>query len=207
MRTHLLKGLLGFTALAASSNSFAGGPFGIDHRLNYNNSGVWNTTVQDVLVGGTLAAVAGGALWQGSDNRLGRSLWQSVDSIVLSGLSTQVLKVAFSRKTPAESNDPNAFFKGGSHSSFPSAHVTALASAITPLVLEYGKDYPAVYGLEGLVAYEMVARLKVQEHWQSDVLVAALIGTGFGYYAYSRNQPLILSYLPQGLMIGWKKQF
>ena len=74
-------------------------------------------------------------------------------------------------------------------------------------MLEYGKDQPWVYSLGGLVAYEMLGRLKIHEHWQSDVMVGALVGTAFGFYAQGREKSLVLSYLPDGVAIGWKGQF
>ena len=74
---------------------------------------------------------------------------------------------------------------------------------MTPFVLEYGHDHPSVFALEALTAYDMVARVKVSAHWQSDVIVGAALGTGFGIYAHHRANPLIVSWLPHGMMVGW----
>jgi undecaprenyl-diphosphatase len=53
----------------------------------------------------------------------------------------------------------------------------------------------------------MVARVKARGHWQSDVLVGAGVGTAFGFYAHSRDSPLVLSWMPHGVFVGIKKQF
>ncbi len=58
-----------------------------------------------------------------------------------------------------------------------------------------------------LFSYDMIARVKVRAHWQSDVLVGAGLGTAFGFYAHGRETPLILSWMPHGVFVGFKKQF
>jgi len=49
--------------------------------------------------------------------------------------------------------------------------------------------------------------MKVQAHWQTDVLAGFLLGTAAGIWAHERNTPLIVSVLPHGFSIGLKKQF
>jgi undecaprenyl-diphosphatase len=47
-----------------------GGPLGIDHVLNYDNSGIWKRSNQsallDLLIGGEIV----GAVWEGGETRL-----------------------------------------------------------------------------------------------------------------------------------------
>ena len=62
--------------------------------------------------------------------------------------------------------------------------------------------YPAVYALELLPVYDAVARMKVQAHWQTDVLAGFAVGTAAGYYAHSRDEPFILNLLPHGFEVG-----
>jgi undecaprenyl-diphosphatase len=88
-----------------------------------------------------------------------------------------VAKAVFSRARPREGNDPNQWFKGRGHQSFPSGDVTFVSAAITPFVLEYGRDHPAVYALALLPAYDAIARMKSQAHWQTDVLAGFAVGT------------------------------
>jgi membrane-associated phospholipid phosphatase len=198
---------LGFLALASNA-AFAGdGPFGIDHRIAYDNSGIWKRRIQIDLETAAALTVIGGALWEGGDDRLGKTLWQSVDSLAFSFGAAEAMKVAFSRVRPSDTADPNQFFKGGNNRSFPSGEVTEIAGVVTPFVLEYGHDHPAVYSLEALVLYDMVARVKVRGHWQSDVIAGAALGTALGFYAHSRDTPLILSWMPHGVYVGFSKKF
>lgn len=201
----LVAGML--LVVFSSSARAGGGPLGIDHRVAYDNSGIWKRQYQLDLEYGTALAVIGGALWEGGDDRLGRTFWQSFDSMVFSVGGAQVMKWAFSRERPSVTSNPNQFFKGGGNQSFPSGEVAEIAGAVTPFVIEYGRDHPAVYALEGLVLYDMVARVKVRAHWQSDVIVGAGIGTAFGFYARQRDNPLILGWLPHGAYVGLKKSF
>jgi undecaprenyl-diphosphatase len=78
---------------------------------------------------------------------------------------------------------------------------------VTPFVLEYGHEQPAVYALELLPAYDAIARVKVHAHWQTDVLAGFALGTTTGYLAHSRDSPVILSVLPHGFMVGLHRQF
>lgn len=185
----------------------AGGPFGIDHRGAYDNSGIWNRNVQLGVEYGTIAVVVGGALWEGSEDRLGRTFWQAFDSGVLSSLTAQAGKYVFTRARPSQTDNPNKFFQGSGHYSFPSGEVAEVAGAVAPFVFEYGREYPAVYALEALTVYDMVARVKTQSHWQSDVLVSAVLGTAFGYYAHQREHPILVQVLPGGAWVGLKRKF
>ena len=117
------------------------------------------------------------------------------------------LKLAFSRARPTQTDDPNRWFQGHGHNSFPSGEVMEITTAVTPFILEYGGDYPAVYALELLPLYDAVARVKVRAHWQSDVLASFLIGTAIGAYTHSRVSSLSVGVLPRGVTIGWKKSF
>jgi len=181
------------------------GLLGLDHRWNYDNSGIWKRSYQNVLQYGGVVADVGFALWVGGDSRLGRTAWQSVDSTALSALSANVAKPVFGRQRPSQTDSPDQWFKGGH--SFPSGEVATVTGIVTPYVLEYGHDYPAVYALELLPAYDAVARMKLQAHWQSDVLAAFALGTASGYYAHQRDSPFILGLLPHGAYVGLKKRF
>lgn len=196
--------------LAAAPAAFAGGgPFGIDHEWSYDNRGIWARPKQEVLEYGMIAFEVGGALWEGGDSRFGHTLWQSVDSSLASGIVALGLKYATSRVRPIDSGgDPNLWFKGHGNESFPSGEVTLVSSGITPLVLEYRHDDPWVYALELLPLYDGIARMKVQAHWQSDVLAGFALGTGFGWLMHSHEgTPYVLSVLPHGFYIGVKKSF
>jgi len=183
----------------------AGGPLGIDHRLNRDERGIWSRSNQLGLEKALIAGEFALALWEGGETRLGRTAWQSIDSSLLAAVATEAGKRTFGRERPYQSDDPNRFFHGGQ--SFPSGEVALASSVVTPFVLEYGGDAPAAYLLELLPAYDAVARMKSQAHWQTDVLAAFALGTATGWYAHSRGQPLTLTLLPHGFMVGIRRQF
>ena len=183
-----------------------GGPLGIDYRLTYDNSGIWARSNQDALIDGMIGIVAAGALWEGGEDRLGKTFWQSVDAGVISGVAATALKYAFSRERPSQTSDPDKWFTGHGQS-FPSGEVTTTSSLVTPFVLEYGKEYPAVYALELLPAYDAIARMKTWGHWQSDVLAGFALGTASGYFLHRSGSPLVWSITPRAIQIGLKMQF
>ncbi len=206
MRTTRFASLL--LACTLSAPAFAGGgPLGIDHRLHYDNSGIWKRSNQTALMYGTILAVGGGALAFGDQDKLGDTLWRSVDAMVISGVGAQALKYTFQRERPSQTSDPNQWFKGVHAQSFPSGEVTAITAAVTPFIVNYGHDHPAVYALALLPAYDAVARMKVHGHWQTDVLAGAALGAGVGIWAAHRQSPLIIGWLPGGFQVGFVHHF
>ncbi|MEP6632868.1 MAG: phosphatase PAP2 family protein [Luteimonas sp.] len=194
--------------LVTPLGAIAGGPFGIDHQVTYDDSGIWKRSYQKDLALGAALTVIGGAVFADSDTRLGHTFDQSLDAMVLTAGTTTVMKYAFSRARPSQSDNPNDFFSGSGHQSFPSGEVAELSAIVTPFIAEYGEDHPAVYALALLPAYDAVARVKVRGHWQSDVLVGAGVGVGLGLYAHHRKTPLIMGLLPGGgVMLGYHKKF
>ncbi len=207
-RTSILRRAAGILALLAASHSWAaGGPLGIDHRLGYDNSGIWKRSNQTTLLGLMVVGEIAGGLWEGGETRLGRTWWQAIDASLIAGVSAQVLKVAFTRERPNETDNPDAWFKGGSHASFPSGEVAAVSAIVTPFVLEYGDEHPAVWALEALPVYDAVARMKVWGHWQTDVLAGFALGTAAGWYAHGRNSPWVLSVRPNSVQVGFRKRW
>ncbi len=202
------RAIVGTLCLLFSQGSLAGGgPLGIDHRWNYDDSGIWNRSVQNDLVYGLIALEVSGALYEGGDSRLGKTFWTSIDASAAGAASSLVLKEVFTRVRPSETDNPNQWFKGHGNQSFPSGEVTLVTSVITPFVLEYGHDYPLVYALELLPAYDAIARIKSRGHWQTDVLAGFALGTAVGVLAHSREHPFLLSVLPGGFAVGFKKRF
>jgi len=205
----LLRAALGCALLLGGVEiaSAGGGPLGIDHKLTYDNSGIWKRSNQLALEDLTIAAVLGGSLWEGGESRLGNEFWRSLDSSALGAVASTAMKEIFTRERPTQTDDPNKWFQGKGHYSFPSGEVTLISSAITPFVLEYGPEQPAVYALELLPIYDAVARMKVQAHWQTDVFAGWVIGTASGYYAQHRDSPFFLDLLPGGFEVGLKTRF
>ncbi len=200
--------LLVCMAVLGSANAVAaGGPLGIDHRIHYDNSGIWKRSNQTTLVYGTIATVTVGALAFGDQDKLGDTFWRSVDALAVTSIGTEGLKLAFQRERPSQTSDPNRFFAGTHAQSFPSGEVAAISAAVTPFMVNYGQDHPAVYALALLPVYDAVARVKTRGHWQSDVLVGAAIGTGVGLWASHRQSPLVIGWLPGGFQVGFIHHF
>lgn len=185
----------------------AGGPFGIDHRVHFDNRGLWNRNVQKGVMYGTVAAVIGGAFAFGDHHKLGDTFWRSLDAITVSSAAALVLKVTFQRERPSLTSDPNHFFSGIHHDSFPSGEVTAISAAVTPFIVRYGSQHPAVYLLAALPLYDAIARVKTHGHWQSDVLAGAVLGTAVGIWATHRQQSLVVGWLPGGFSVGYIHRF
>jgi undecaprenyl-diphosphatase len=195
-------------ALLASASAVAsGGPFGIDHRVHYDDSGIWKRSNQDVMIYGMIATVVGGALAFGDQDKLGDTFWRSVDALAVTGVATEGLKFTFQRERPSQTSDPDRFFAGSHAESFPSGEVAAISAAVTPFMVNYGHDHPSVYALALLPVYDAVARVKTRGHWQSDVLAGAAVGTGVGLWASHRNSPLIIGWLPGGFQAGFIHRF
>ncbi|MBD8879769.1 MULTISPECIES: phosphatase PAP2 family protein [Rhodanobacter] len=203
--TRLALLLLAFTLPAPAFAS--GGPLGIDHRLHYDNSGIWKRSNQNILMYGSIVTVAGGALAFGDQDKLGDTFWRSVDAMVISGLGAQALKYTFQRERPSQTSDPNRFFEGTHAQSFPSGEVTAITAAVTPFMVNYGPDHPAVYALALLPAYDAVARMKTRGHWQTDVLAGAALGAGVGIWTAHRKSSLLIGWLPGGFQVGFVHHF
>jgi hypothetical protein len=194
--------------LVASPGAHAGDGFlGIDHEWELDQRGIWARKYQTGLEFGVIATEIGGALWLGKDDALGYTFWQTLDSTAISSVAAELLKLSFSRARPDQGNNPNQWFKGRCCDSFPSGEVTLQASFVTPFIANYAREYPWVWSLELLPAYDSIARLKSQEHWQTDVIAGWVLGSAVGYWTTTRSTPLSVQILPRGLSVGFYKRF
>ena len=194
--------------LAAPAAYAGGGLLGLDHLVTKDDRGIWARRNQLLLLDALLVGGATAALWEGGESRWGRTLWKSIDATVVSGVAAAGMKLVFSRARPSEGGDPDQWFQGNGHASFPSGEVTVVSAVVAPIVLEYRHDHPAVYALELLPLYDAIARVKVQGHWQSDVLAGYALGTAAGYFMARRTRtPVVLSVMPHGVYMGLKKSF
>jgi len=179
----------------------------VDHLVSYDASGAWNPNVYRGIVGALTVGEIGGAIWEGSESRFGKTMWQGIDSEIISGAAATVGKYAFGRVRPATENNPCLWFQGGSSRSFPSGEAAVAAGLVTPYILEYGGEYPATYLLALLPVYVGAGRIKNQAHWQTDVLAGWAVGGLSGWYAHSRDTPIMIELLPHGFQVGYKTQF
>src|SRR5262245_36476422 len=67
----------------------------IDHRVGHDASGMWDPGVYRGVVGALTVAQIGGALWEGSEARFGKTMWQGIDSEIISGLGATAGKYVF----------------------------------------------------------------------------------------------------------------
>lgn len=196
-------GALLLMPLVASANC----PFSrIDHEPSFDESGPWRPRNYRSLIDLLTVGQAGDALWEGSDSRLGRTLWQGMEAELLGGAASEAGKRIFTRSRPGQGTSCQ-WFQGGAHRSFPSGEATQAAALVTPYVLEFGHEHPSAYALAFIPAYIGVARLKNHAHWPSDVVAGWSLGAGVGWFAHRREVPLLVTWLPRGLTIGFRKSF
>ncbi len=190
-----------WTLLTAPLAAYALSP-ALDRRLHYQDSGIWKRKRQLDFEYAVILGEVGGSLWFGGQSRIGKTFWRSMDASFYTAITVQAMKYAFSRARPRQSASPDHWFQGNCCQSFPSGEVSFQASAVTPFIAEYHKQYPWVWALEALPAYDALARMKTHGHWQTDVLAAWAIGTAWGLYAHYEPKPLILSFMPHGILVG-----
>lgn len=179
----------------------------IDRRLSLDESGAWNPKVYRGIVDALTIAQIGGALWEGSESRFGKSMWRGIDSEIIAAVTANASKRVFTRVRPRDQDNPCLWFQSDSNFSFPSSEAAIAAGLVTPYMLEYGSEYPATYALLLLPLYVGAGRMKNQAHWQTDVLAGWAIGGISGWYSHSRDVPILIELLPHGFLVGWRKQF
>ena len=178
----------------------------IDHRVQQDESGLWNPDIYRAVFQVLTAAQVGGAVWEGAETRIGKTMWQGIDSQLVTLATTEVMRRSLGRVRPAHTSDPCEWFQHGNYS-FPSGEASSAAALVAPYVLEYGHEYPLTYGLLILPLYIGVGRVKAQAHWQSDVIAGWTVGGLAGWYANSRETPLLVEILPHGAVVGLKTRF
>lgn len=179
----------------------------IDHTVQYDESGAWNPNVYRGIVAGLTVAEIGGAVWEGSESRFGKTMWQGIDSEIVAEVGATAGKYIFTRVRPAVQDNPCLWFKGKGNYSFPSGEAAVAAALVTPYVLEYASDQPATYALLLLPLYVGAGRIKNQAHWQTDVLAGWAVGGLSGWYAHQREVPFMIELLPHGFQVGYKHSF
>jgi membrane-associated phospholipid phosphatase len=119
----------------------------------------------------------------------GRSeAWNMLEAAGLSGVTAYALKYAGGREGPDQTSDPNEWLKG-SGGSFPSFHSTAAFAVGTVLAESGNDDYRWLrrllgYGLGVATSYE---RLKHNQHWLSDTVAGAALGTASAHFTMNRT--------------------
>jgi hypothetical protein len=184
-----------------------GGPLGMDHCDEFEATGIYSRKVQQTLdvivIGGTL----GYALWEGSETTSGKTAWKSLDSMAIAGVTTEIMKNVFQRPRPSQIEDPDLWRQGRGNKSFPSGETATMAAFVTPVIMEYQQEHPAIWALSILPLYMGKARMASQAHWLSDVLAGAAVGVAAGVYSARRDTPLLLELTSDGVFVGLKRRF
>jgi undecaprenyl-diphosphatase len=91
------------TLTLAASTVQAGG---IDHRVTYDNSGIWNHSVELAVMDTMIVGEIGCGLWEGGETLLGKTCWQAIDSSAVSAVFAQAGKFIFTRSRPSQTDIP-----------------------------------------------------------------------------------------------------
>jgi len=97
------------------------------------------------------------------------------------------IKYIVGRERPSVTDDPFHFNPGKGNSSFPSGHATEVFAAATVFAEQYPEWYvilPA-YGAAGAVGF---SRLYANQHWVSDVVAGAILGTAVSHALRARHR-------------------
>jgi membrane-associated phospholipid phosphatase len=184
---------------AAGIGLTLGGLFAADEHLNHasqaNRTAQTNSlsnAVQPMGGAGAIALsaalVAGGFVFH-NDNTLdtGRD---AIEASIITGLLTNlILKPAFGRARPYQSNGETDFEPLSRNASFPSGDATEAFSVASVVAMHaHGWVIPTLaYTTASLVAYE---RVNKNVHFPSDVVAGALLGTITGRFLVSRHEDL-----------------
>jgi membrane-associated phospholipid phosphatase len=112
---------------------------------------------------------------------------EAIEAGLLAFLLDQfVLKRAFGRERIADSGGRTVFVPGSSHDSFPSGHTTeAFAVASVIATRSKGWEIPVIaYAAAALVGMD---RINTRDHFASDVVAGAFLGTTIGRFLVKRH--------------------
>jgi membrane-associated phospholipid phosphatase len=179
----------------------------MDRCDEFEATGIYSRRNQQILDAAVIGGTLGFALWEGSESREGKTAWQSLDSMAIAGIATELMKDIVQRPRPSQSDNPDLWRQGGGNKSFPSGETATMAAFVTPVIMEYRQDHPAVWALSILPLYMGKARMASQGHWLSDVLAGGAVGIAAGVYSARRDTPLLLELTSDGIFVGLKKKF
>jgi undecaprenyl-diphosphatase len=179
----------------------------MDRCDEFEAKGIYSRRNQKLLDALVIGGSVGVALWEGTESPAGRTAWKTVDSMAMAAVATEVLKDVVQRPRPSQSSDPDLWRQGRGNNSFPSGETATMAAFVTPIIIEYQQEHPAVWALSVLPIYMGKARMASQAHWLSDVLAGAGVGVAAGVYSARRDSPLLLELTPDGVFVGIKQRF
>lgn len=186
MKKFLCKSILIIAGCFSLSISLNAQNWDINLLNNINpvnpNSSLWINTSKSVYP--LSAALPLGLLVTGyakKDKSLQYKGWQAVGAVVINAAITEGLKYTINRQRPYEKyNFIYPYDASDKGRSLPSGHTSAAFATATTLSLEFKKWYVVVpaYAWATGVAY---SRLYMGEHYPTDVIAGAVIGTGSAF--------------------------
>ena len=122
----------------------------------------------------------------------------------VSSLTAEVLKLSFGRAYGTRAAIPTNGSRVAAATA--SERRVTLQASVTPFIANYARlSLDLVAG--AAPPCDAIARLKSQEHWQTDVIAGWVLGTAVGYWATTRSTPLSVQILPRGLSVGYYTRF
>jgi len=157
-----------------------------------NPAGYWkyaDKTVYPVAIAAPLAVLTKGFI--NDDRVLKKKGLHLVTAIAVNAALTQSLKMAVDRQRPYEKYPALIVPYDNSEKgqSFPSGHTSTAFATATSISMDFKKWYVVVpaYTWAASVGY---ARLKKGEHYPSDVIAGAVLGTGSAFLSKWLNKQL-----------------
>ncbi len=200
-------GLCAASHAACTGDGKGGGVLKLDRCDEFEATGIYSRRNQQLLGAVVIGGTLGYALWEGSETTSGKTAWRSLDSMAIAGITTEVMKNVFQRPRPSQADNPDLWRQGGGNKSFPSGETATMAAFVTPVIMEYQQEHPAIWALSILPLYMGKARMASQGHWLSDVIAGGAVGVAAGVYSARRDTPLLLELTSDGVFVGLKKKF
>jgi undecaprenyl-diphosphatase len=152
----------------------------------------------------TVYTLAATAVITGNQTRFGKTVYQSIDALIISAIAVEGLKKTFGRVRPRSQElygGGDTWFESGNNS-FPSGHVASMASVVTPFILEYQDDYPMIHLLWALPIHQMFGRYNENAHYKTDVVAGFAVGVLSGWVATKIGVPILLKWTEDGVYTG-----
>jgi membrane-associated phospholipid phosphatase len=177
-----------WTEVALGAAAVVATGFALDHAVDQavlrNPSPSLNNAAKNMAqLGGAggLVLIGGGYLGSsllGKDQA--RAMWVDAGiATVLARGTAFAAQMVVGRAVPSDNQGSSRFRPFSGDDSFPSGHASQAFAMASVIALHADSPWvsAAAYGLAGLVG---LARLETRDHFSSDVLAGALIGTGIG---------------------------
>ncbi len=181
----ILTGVLGSTGILMSQDENIRGEIkNIPHNEGVNDVAKVGKWLGNGYLIVPIFLVSGAGGYLGKNQRLVRMSVETLETLALSGLAVQILKVSTGRSRPFRDSGSWDFagpsFSNEAFHSFPSGHAVTIGSVAGVLAGEFGSIWIdlAAGGLVGLTAFQ---RMYADQHWASDVFLGSAIGIATGY--------------------------